>query len=387
MPDPSERPDLAGALTDRLRNVIDPELGLDIVELGMVTAVSVGPDGHAAIEIALTTAACPLRGQIERAATQAALSLEGVDTVTITMGQLSPEAKAALMDRARRSAQRDAPSTSIPAAARIIGIASGKGGVGKSSVTANLAVALAQAGHVVGVLDADIWGFSIPRLLGLDGPVEAKAKKMVPKSMTMGSGEVRVLSMGFLAGEDTAIMWRGLILSRAVQQFVEDADWSGIEYLLIDLPPGTGDIQMSLARLLPRTELLLVTTPALAAQNVAARAGDMARRGAIRVAGVIENMSAFTCDHGTTYALFGEGGGQRLADSLGVELLAQIPIDPALAAGGDIGQPVAGGDLPVSRAFGELARHLIASSPEAIEMTGCSARILELLDQAVAADR
>ena len=387
MPDPSERPDLAGALTDRLRNVIDPELGLDIVELGMVTAVSVGPDGHAAIEIALTTAACPLRGQIERDATQAALSLEGVDTVTITMGQLSPEAKAALMDRARRSAQRDAPSTSIPAAARIIGIASGKGGVGKSSVTANLAVALAQAGHVVGVLDADIWGFSIPRLLGLDGPVEAKAKKMVPKSMTMGSGEVRVLSMGFLAGEDTAIMWRGLILSRAVQQFVEDADWSGIEYLLIDLPPGTGDIQMSLARLLPRTELLLVTTPALAAQNVAARAGDMARRGAIRVAGVIENMSAFTCDHGTTYALFGEGGGQRLADALGVELLAQIPIDPALAAGGDIGQPVAGGDLPVSRAFGELARHLIASSPEAIEMTGCSARILELLDQAVAADR
>ena len=387
MPDPSERPDLAGALTDRLRNVIDPELGLDIVELGMVTAVSVGPDGHAAIEIALTTAACPLRGQIERDATQAALSLEGVDTVTITMGQLSPEAKAALMDRARRSAQRDAPSTSIPAAARIIGIASGKGGVGKSSVTANLAVALAQAGHVVGVLDADLWGFSIPRLLGLDGPVEAKAKKMVPKSMTMGSGEVRVLSMGFLAGEDTAIMWRGLILSRAVQQFVEDADWSGIEYLLIDLPPGTGDIQMSLARLLPRTELLLVTTPALAAQNVAARAGDMARRGAIRVAGVIENMSAFTCDHGTTYALFGEGGGQRLADSLGVELLAQIPIDPALAAGGDIGQPVAGGDLPVSRAFGELARHLIASSPEAIEMTGCSARILELLDQAVAADR
>ena len=387
MPDPSERPDLAGALTDRLRNVIDPELGLDIVELGMVTAVSVGPDGHAAIEIALTTAACPLRGQIERDATQAALSLEGVDTVTITMGQLSPEAKAALMDRARRSAQRDAPSTSIPAAARIIGIASGKGGVGKSSVTANLAVALAQAGHVVGVLDADIWGFSIPRLLGLDGPVEAKAKKMVPKSMTMGSGEVRVLSMGFLAGEDTAIMWRGLILSRAVQQFVEDADWSGIEYLLIDLPPGTGDIQMSLARLLPRTELLLVTTPALAAQNVAARAGDMARRGALRVAGVIENMSAFTCDPGTTYALFGEGGGQRLADSLGVELLAQIPIDPALAAGGDIGQPVAGGDLPVSRAFGELARHLIASSPEAIEMTGCSARILELLDQAVAADR
>ena len=365
--------------------MIDPELGLDIVELGMVTGVAVDDQGHATVEIALTTAACPLRGQIERDATGAALSVEGIATVAITMGQLSQEAKAALMDRARQAAQHDAPVTSIPDAARVIGVASGKGGVGKSSVTANLAVALARSGHVVGVLDADIWGFSIPRLLDLDGPVEAKAKKMIPKSMAIGSGEVRVLSMGFLAGEDQAIMWRGLILSRAVQQFIEDADWSGIDYLLIDLPPGTGDIQMSLARLLPRTELLLVTTPALAAQNVAARAGDMARRGSIRVAGVVENMSAFTCDHGQRYALFGEGGGQRLAEAMGVALLAQIPLDPKVAAGGDAGRPVAGGESTVAEAFRDLAERIVASSPDPVEMTGCSARLLDLLDRAVEA--
>ena len=382
MPEPTSPADLASTLRERLRSVIDPELGLDIVELGMVGAIEVAA-GRATIEIALTTAACPLRGQIERDASQAALSVGGIETVDIAMGQLSPEAKAILMDRARSAAQRDAPTTSIPSAARIIGIASGKGGVGKSSVTANLAVALARAGHVVGVLDADIWGFSIPRLLGVDGPVEARAKKMVPKSLAVGSGEVRVLSMGFLADEDTAIMWRGLILSRAVQQFIEDADWSGIDHLLIDLPPGTGDIQMSLARLLPRTALVLVTTPAVAAQNVAARAGDMARRGSIRVAGVVENMSAFTCDHGSTYALFGEGGGQRLADSLGVALLAKIPLDPALAAGGDAGEPVAGGDSAVAEVFGALAGRLIDDAPDPIEMTGCSARLLELLDQAV----
>ena len=385
MPEQSDPVDLAAAVRERLRSVIDPELGLDIVELGMVGDIVVEA-GRAQIEVALTTAACPLRGQIERDATQAARTLEGIEEVEVTMGQLTPEAKANLMDRARTAAQREAPSTSIPSAARIIGIASGKGGVGKSSVTANLAVALARAGHVVGVLDADIWGFSIPRLLGVDGPVEAKDKKMVPKSLAVGSGEVRVLSMGFLAAEDTAIMWRGLILSRAVQQFIEDADWSGIDHLLIDLPPGTGDIQMSLARLLPRTELVLVTTPAQAAQQVAARAGDMARRGSIRVAGVVENMSAFTCDHGGTYALFGAGGGQRLADALGVALLAQIPLDPELAAGGDAGKPVAGGDTAVAGAFADLATRLIKATPDPIEMTGCSARLLDLLDQAVSAD-
>ena len=216
----------------------------------------------------------------------------------------------------------------------MLAIASGKGGVGKSSVTVNLAVALAVRGLVVGILDADIWGFSVPRLLGMEGDVEARAGKMVPLERAIGPGTVRVLSMGFLADEEQAIMWRGLVLTRAVQQFLQDAHWGDLDYLLIDLPPGTGDMQMGLARLLPRTELLVVTTPPVAAQKVAARAADMARRGYLRVAGVIENMSDFTCEHGTTYALFGSGGGERLAHGLGVPLIGSIPLHPDLAAGG-----------------------------------------------------
>ncbi len=218
----------------------------------------------------------------------------------------------------------------MPANARVLAIASGKGGVGKSSVTVNLAVALAARGLTVGVLDADIWGFSVPRLLGMEGGVEARQGKMVPLERRVGPGTLRVLSMGFLADEEQAIMWRGLVLNRAVQQFLQDAHWGDLDYLLIDLPPGTGDIQMGLARLLPRTELLVVTTPPVAAQKVAARAADMARRGYLRVAGVIENMSDFTCEHGTTYALFGSGGGERLAQGLGVPLVGSIPLHPGI---------------------------------------------------------
>ena len=315
------------ALRELLRGVIDPELGADIVELGMVTGLAVDA-GRATVEVALTTAACPLRGQIEGDVRRAAAALEGIDEVEVAIGQLDPAAKAALMDRARRLAQEAAPQTSIPASTRILGISSGKGGVGKSSVTVNLAAALASSGLVVGVLDADIWGFSVPRMLGMEGPVEARDRKMVPLSKSVGDGQLRVLSMGFLAEEDSAIMWRGLLLSRAVQQFIEDADWGELDYLLIDLPPGTGDVQMGLARLLPRTELLIVTTPPLAAQKVAARAADMARRGNLRVAGVIENMSGFSCSCGEHHQLFGHGGGQRLAAALGVELLGQLPLSP-----------------------------------------------------------
>ena len=247
---------------------------------------------------------------------------------------MDADERAAVMARARWKAREDAPETAVPVSARVLAIASGKGGVGKSSVTVNLAVALARRGLTVGILDADIWGFSVPRLLGMEGDVEARQGKMVPLEQAVGSGLVRVLSMGFLADEEQAIMWRGLVLNRAVQQFLQDAHWGDLDYLLIDLPPGTGDIQMGLARLLPRTELLVVTTPPVAAQKVAARAADMARRGYLRVAGVIENMSDFTCEHGTTYALFGSGGGERLAQGLGVPLVGSIPLHPDLAAGG-----------------------------------------------------
>ena len=189
------------------------------------------------------------------------------------------------------------------------------------------------------MLDADIWGFSVPRLLGMQGDVEARDKKMVPLERRVGDGLLRVLSMGFLADEDNAIMWRGLILNRAVQQFLEDVHWGDLDYLLIDMPPGTGDIQMGLARMLPRTEVLVVTTPPLAAQKVAARTADMARKGYLRVTGVIENMSDFTCEHGESYALFGSGGGARLAADVGVPLIGQVPLHPSVAAGGDAGQP------------------------------------------------
>ena len=378
---------VVAAIRERLRSVIDPELGADIVELGMVGQISVDGEGHAHVEVALTTPSCPLRAQIEGDVTRTVRQVRGVRDLTITMGQLDPAAKATLMDKARALAQNEAPTTSIPVTCRVLGISSGKGGVGKSSVTVNLGVALARRGLTVGILDADIWGFSVPRLLGISGPVEARDKKMVPKILPIGSGELRVLSMGFLADEDQAVMWRGLILNRAVQQFIEDAHWEDLDYLLIDLPPGTGDVQMGLARFLPRTELLIVTTPQLAAQKVAARAADMAARGNLRVAGVIENMSAFTCEHGETYALFGEGGGRRLADDLGVELIGSIPIDPLVASGGDEGDPVAGRNGQTASIFADIAERIATELAPVIDVNGCSARMLDALDAAVGAPK
>jgi ATP-binding protein involved in chromosome partitioning len=288
------------------------------------------------------------------------------------------------MARARWKAKESAPETAVPASARVLAVASGKGGVGKSSVTVNLAVALAQRGCTVGVLDADIWGFSVPRLLGMEGDVEARQGKMVPLERKVGRGLVRVLSMGFLAGEDQAIMWRGLVLNRAVQQFLQDAHWGDLDYLLIDLPPGTGDVQMGLARMLPRTEMLVVTTPPVAAQMVAARAADMARKGYLRVAGVIENMSDFTCEHGTSYALFGSGGGERLARTLGVPLIGSIPLHPDLAAAGDAGTPVAGGTGELAETFAELARVVAEEVAPKLEADGCTARMMERVEAAVA---
>jgi ATP-binding protein involved in chromosome partitioning len=256
--------------------------------------------------------------------------------------------------------------------------------VGKSSVTANLAVALARRGLVVGVLDADIGGFSIPRMLGLDEQrVSAEGRKIVPLTLPVeggsGSGLLKVVSMGSIegTGEDEAVMLRGLMLNRAVQHFLEDVRWGALDYLLIDMPPGTSDIQMGLARMLPRTEMLIVTTPALAAQKVAARAADMARKGYLRVAGVIENMSAFSCAHGESYALFGTGGGERLAAQVGAPLLGSIPLDPAMAAGGDTGRPVA-----LHGAFDALAARVVEVLP-AVEMASCTARLFDQVEAAL----
>ena len=365
--------------------MVDPELGDDIVDLGMVGAVEVSDDGDVHVEVALTIAGCPLRSQIERDVRGSLGAIPGVRSVDLSMAQMGAEQRAAVMDRARRKARERAPATAVPPRARVLAVASGKGGVGKSSVTVNLAAALARRGLPVGVLDADIGGFSVPRLLGMEGRLEARDGKMVPLERPVARGVLRVLSMGFLAEEDRAVMWRGLLLNRAVQQFLQDAHWGDLDYLLVDLPPGTGDIQMGLARMLPRTEMLLVTTPPLAAQRVAARAADMARRGYLRVAGVVENMSDFTCEHGTTYALFGSGGGQRLAAELGVPLVGRIPLHPRMAAAGDAGQPVALGGDELAAVFAELARAVADDVAPVVETSGCTARLLDALDAAGAA--
>src|SRR5579862_1814736 len=299
-----------------LLGVIDPELGDNIVDLGMVRDVTLDPDGFATVMVALTVAGCPLQKQLRTDIDGKVGAVPGVSAVEVRMGEMDAAEKAALMARARAKAQDRGIITDIPTTTRILAVASGKGGVGKSSVTANLGVSLALRGLTVGVLDADIWGFSLPRMLGLEGQVAGEDRKMVPIEQPIGTGLLKVLSMGLIGGaaEDQAIMWRGLILNRALQHFLEDVRWGDLDYLLIDMPPGTGDVQMGLARMLPRADMLLVTTPALAAQKVAARAADMARRGHLRIAGIIENMTAFVCDHGDSYALFGSGGGERLAN-------------------------------------------------------------------------
>jgi ATP-binding protein involved in chromosome partitioning len=368
---------------ESLRAVIDPELGDTIVDLGMVRAIRVTGD-QVLVEVALTIAACPLRSQIEKDVRGQIESLDWVSSLEIRIAPMEAAERAAVMARARWKAREDAPETAVPTTTRVLAIASGKGGVGKSSVTVNVAVALAHRGLTVGILDADIWGFSVPRLMGMEGAVEARQGKMVPLEKKVGDGLVRVLSMGFLADEEQAIMWRGLKLNRAVQQFLQDAHWGDLDYLLIDLPPGTGDVQMGLARLLPRTEMLVVTTPPLAAQKVAARAADMARKGYLRVAGVVENMSDFTCEHGTTYALFGSGGGRRLAHGLGVPLIGSIPLHPDLAAAGDAGIPVAGGNGELAPIFAELARVIAEEVAPLLETSSCSARLVERVEAAVA---
>jgi ATP-binding protein involved in chromosome partitioning len=367
--------------------VIDPELGDNIVELGMYQGADIDEvTGAVTVHIALTTAACPLRAQINRDVTTRVATLPGAGPVKVKTTEMDRAQKSALMARARLKASQSAPATEIPGRTRVLAISSGKGGVGKSSITVNLAAGLAARGYVVGVLDADIAGFSVPRMLGMEGRIEARRRgdgsdrpQMDPLVKAYGKGEVRVLSMGFLSPEDEAIMWRGLMLNRALQHFLEDAAWGDLDYLLVDMPPGTGDIQMGLARMLPRAEMLIVTTPALAAQKVAVRAADMARKGYLRVTGVIENMSGFTCAHGERYDLLGSGGGDRLAAEIGAPLLGRIPIEPQVSSGGDRGEPAALGTGPVSGAFASLIDAVIEVAP-VVEMEDCTARLFDAVD-------
>ncbi len=373
------------AVMGALRGVIDPELGDNLVDLGMVRTVAIGDAGRVDVTVSLTTAGCPLRAQLMKDVKSRVGSIPGVDDVHVHFGEMTADQKKNLMERARWKARENAPDTDIPPTARIVALASGKGGVGKSSVTANLAVALAARGLTVGVLDADIGGFSIPRMLGVDTRMEAHERKIIPIEKKVGEGLLKIVSMGSVEGaeEDEAIMLRGFMLNRAVQHFLEDVRWNDIDYLLIDMPPGTADIQMGLARMLPRTEMLIVTTPSLAAQKVATRAADMARKGYLRVAGVIENMTAFVCEHGTSYALFGEGGGERLAHDTGAPLLGQIPLDVGVAIGGDTGNPVAMGDGPTADAFRALAECIATEAIPVVEMASCTARLFDQVEEAL----
>ena len=378
-----------------LEAVVDPELHASIVDLGMVRDVDVDEDGLVGVEIALTIAGCPLRTQIRQDVESRLRGLPGVTGVEVRMGEMTGAERTEVMQRARRQAQERAPETEIPVSARILAVASGKGGVGKSSVTVNLAAALAARGLTVGVLDADIWGFSVPRMLGVSGRLGGSDGKIQPNvrevpSLRPGgpSGELKIVSMGFLVDDEgTALMWRGLVLAKAVEQFLTDVRWGDLDYLLIDMPPGTGDIQMALSRLLPRAEMLVVTTPALAAQKVAVRVADMARRSYLKVAGVVENMSAFVCDHGEEYALFGAGGGAALAGEIGVPLLASVPLQPDVAAGGDRGVPLAleRPASPAGRQFHELAQKLAEDLMPPIQMSGCTARIFAAAEANLAA--
>jgi ATP-binding protein involved in chromosome partitioning len=363
-----------------LRGVVDPELGSDIVELGMAKSATVGADGAVVVKIALTTSGCPLRAQIQRDVRARVGSLPGVTHVKLDWTEMTQEEKSSAMAKARFNVSQRPEETALAPTTKVVLVASGKGGVGKSSVTVNLAAAIAATGRKVGVLDADIWGFSVPRMLGVEGRLtgrEADGKKlMVPHERVVGDGLLRVISMGFLVeDEESALMWRGLMLNRGVTHFLQDVDWGDdLDYLFIDMPPGTGDVQMGVSKLLPRAEVLVITTPAKAAQKVAARAVSMARKSYLRVAGVIENMTSFTCEHGTRHDLFGTGGGEALAEEAGVPLLGQVPLEPSVAAGGDAGEPVVLGDGPAAEAFRAIAQRILTEAIPPVEMGGCSAR-------------
>ena len=360
---------------EALRPVQDPELQRSIVDLDMVRGVRVD-GGRVGVTVALTVAGCPLRAEITDRVTRAVQPLEGVREVAVDLTVMSDEERATLRQRLHGGAggpgaaaghqhgPGGAPASpfSDPASrTRVLGLSSGKGGVGKSSVTVNLAVALARVGHEVAVLDADVYGFSVPKMLGV-GHDPVVIDGMIVPPVAHG---VKVISTGFFVGDDQPVIWRGPMLHKALEQFLTDVLWGEPGFLLIDMPPGTGDVALSMAQFVPRAEMLVVTTPQPAAQRVAQRSALMARKVNLSVRGVVENMSWFTGDDGKRYPIFGQGGGQLLADDLGVPLLAQIPLVTALREGGDVGTPVTVDDpqSEASQAFDALARRVVEMGP------------------------
>lgn len=363
-----------------LEGVRDPELGGNVVELGMITDVTIA-DSTVEIGLALTIAECPLRNQIENDTNRRVASIPGVEETIVRTTAMTKKQRADLMSTARRQARESAEPTQVSPTTRVIAIGSGKGGVGKSSVSVNVAVSLAKEGFRVGLLDADIWGFSVPRMLGIEDRLGAdETTKLIQPAVAHG---VKVVSTGLIIEtEETALMWRGLMLSKALEQFLQQVEWDELDYLIIDLPPGTGDVQMALSRLLPQAEMAVVTTPQLAAQKVAIRVADMARRSHMPIVGVIENMSGFDCECGKHHALFGEGGGARLAADLGVRLISQIPLDPHVVPGGDTGNPVvvSNPQSAAALALANTADELVQLIPPA-DMETCTGRIAKILEE------
>jgi ATP-binding protein involved in chromosome partitioning len=349
-------------IQDALRKVIDPELRKDIVSLGMVRSIEQPEEGRVDVVVSLTTAGCPIRAHFEKAVVESVQTL-GVKTVTVGFDVLSDQEKQGLAQRLGR--QGGLPEGALAAVKNVICVGSGKGGVGKSTVTANLAAALVADGYRAAALDADVWGYSIPRMLGVHGrPMVSADRKILPLDAV---GGVKAISIEFfLNQQDQAITWRGPMLHKAIRQFLEDVDWGELDYLLIDLPPGTGDVSMTLAQLLPQAKFVIVTTPQPAAQKVAKRAAETAQRFDLEIAGVIENMSGFTTPDGERFTIFGEGGGQLLADELDVPLLGKIPIQEELRVGADEGRPLVldDPDAPAAQAIYHAARGLIAATPQ-----------------------
>jgi ATP-binding protein involved in chromosome partitioning len=348
-------------ILEALKVVIDPELRRDIVELGMVRSIEIAPDGAVSVTVSLTTAGCPIRNHFQTAVVQAVNGVEGVTRTSVGFDVLSDAEKSGLQRKLGRTG--GLPEGALAEVANVICVGSGKGGVGKSSLTVNLAAALSAEGKRVGVLDADVWGYSIPRMLGLGGerPKVSGERKILP----LEAHGLKVMSIGFFIKEDEAVVWRGPMLHKALTQFLEDVAWGALDYLLIDLPPGTGDVSMTLAQLLPQAKFLIVTTPQAAAQKVARRSAEMADKVNLEIAGVIENMSGFTTPDGQRFPIFGEGGGRALADELDVPLLASVPLTMALREQADAGVPLAAvnPDDPAAQAVHQAARGIVALTP------------------------